>query len=82
MSDLEIRSEVVIDAAIEVVWDALTQPDQITRWLADRAELQLEPGGPGRLAFRDEEGRTAHIVPLVVEAVEAPQLFSFRWCHP
>jgi uncharacterized protein YndB with AHSA1/START domain len=82
VSDLEIRSEVVIDAAIEVVWETLTQPDQITRWLADRAELKLEPGEQGRLAFRDEEGRTAHIVPLVVEAVEAPHLFSFRWCHP
>jgi uncharacterized protein YndB with AHSA1/START domain len=76
MADLQIEREVVIDAPVEVVWRTITEPDQISQWFADRAELDLQPGGRGLLGFGDQDD------PLVVEAVEPPTRFSFRWNHP
>jgi len=76
MADFQIEREVVIDAPVEVVWRTITQPEQIRQWFADRVELELEPGGRGLMGFEDRA------FPLVVEALEPPTLFSFRWNHP
>jgi uncharacterized protein YndB with AHSA1/START domain len=76
MAEFLIEREVVIDAPVEVVWRTITQPDQIRLWFADRVELKLEPGGHGLMGFEDRA------LPLVVEAVEPPTRFSFRWNHP
>ena len=77
MADGRIEREVVIDAPVEVVWRTITEPDQITRWFAERAELELAPGGEGYLGFDEQHGG-----PIVVEAVDPPVRFSFRWNHP
>jgi uncharacterized protein YndB with AHSA1/START domain len=78
MAGIEIEKEVLIEAPADVVWRTITEPDQISQWFADRVELVLEPGGDGAMYFdgADEGG------PLVVEAVEPPTRFSFRWNHP
>ena len=76
MAEFQIEREVVIDAPVEVVWRTITEPDQIKQWFADRVELDLKPGGHGLLVFGDQDD------PLVIEAVEPPTRFSFRWNHP
>ena len=76
MAEFQIEREVVIDAPVEVVWRTITEPEHIRQWFADRVELELEPGGRGLMAFEDRA------VPLVVEAVEPPTRFSFRWNQP
>ena len=76
MADFQIERVVVIDAPVEVVWRTITEPEQIRQWFADRVELVLEPGGRGLMGFEDRA------LPLVVEAVEPPTHFSFRWNHP
>jgi uncharacterized protein YndB with AHSA1/START domain len=76
MSALQIDREVLIDAPVEVVWRTITEPDQISRWFADRVDLVPEPGAHGHLEFGDQGG------PVVVERVDPPTLFSFRWNHP
>jgi uncharacterized protein YndB with AHSA1/START domain len=76
MADFKIEREVVIDAPVEVVWRTITEPDQITQWFADRVELDLKPGGRGFMGFGDQGG------PVVVETVDPPTRFSFRWNHP
>jgi len=76
MADFQIEREVVIDAPVEVVWRTITEPEQIRQWFADRVELELEPGGRGLMGFEDRA------LPLVVETVEPPTRFSFRWNHP
>lgn len=76
MASLEIEREVVIEAPAEVVWRTITEPDQMSQWFADRVELAVEPGAHGYLHFGDQGG------PVVVEAVEPPTRFSFRWNHP
>jgi uncharacterized protein YndB with AHSA1/START domain len=78
VSDLDIERTIVIDAPIAVVWRTITEPDQVARWFADRVELDARPGANGTLFFDQNK----HTAPLVVERVEPPTLFSFRWCHP
>ena len=76
MNDLTIERDVLIDAPAEVVWRTITEPDQIIQWFAERVELVLEPGAHGYLDFGDQGG------PVVVETVDPPVRFSFRWNHP
>ena len=76
MPGLAIEREVLIEAPVEVVWRTITEPDQMSQWFADRVELVIEPGARGYMLFGDQGG------PVVVEAVERPTRFSFRWNHP
>jgi uncharacterized protein YndB with AHSA1/START domain len=71
-----IDSEVLIAAPVVVVWRTITEPDQMTQWFADKVDLVVEPGAHGYMGFGDQGG------PVVVEAVDPPTRFSFRWNHP
>ena len=76
MPGLVIEREVLIEAPVEVVWRTITEPDQMSQWFADRVDLVVEPGAHGYMEFGDQGG------PVVVEAVDPPTRFSFRWNHP
>ena len=75
-TEYQIEREIVIDAPVEVVWRTITEPDQITLWFADKVDLEVEPGARGYMGFGEQGG------PVVVETVEPPTRFSFRWNHP
>jgi uncharacterized protein YndB with AHSA1/START domain len=76
MAELVIEREALIDAPVEVVWRIVTEPDQMSLWFADRVDLVVEPGAHGYMHFGDQGG------PVVVETVDPPTRFSFRWNHP
>jgi uncharacterized protein YndB with AHSA1/START domain len=76
MERLTIDREVVIEAPAEVVWRTITEPSQLSQWFASRVDLVIEPGAHGYLEFGDQGG------PVVVETVEPPTRFSFRWNYP
>jgi uncharacterized protein YndB with AHSA1/START domain len=76
MSGLAIDREILIEAPTEVVWRTITKPDQMSQWFADRVELVVEPGAHGYMTFGDQGG------PVVVEVVDPPTRFSFRWNYP
>jgi uncharacterized protein YndB with AHSA1/START domain len=82
MTDLTIEREILIEAPADVVWRTITEPDQIVQWFADRVELDLRPGGAGTFVFENRATSSEVTAPLVVEAVEPPQRFAFRWSHP
>jgi uncharacterized protein YndB with AHSA1/START domain len=82
MPYLTIGCEILIDAPADVVWRTVTEPDQIEQWFADRVQLDLRPGGAGTFVFEDRETSKSMTAPLVVEAVEPPSRFAFRWSHP
>ena len=82
MTDLTIEREILIEAPADVVWRTITEPDQIARWFADRVQFELRPGGEGTLVFDDEATGGTQTAPFVVETVDPPRLFSFRWSHP
>jgi uncharacterized protein YndB with AHSA1/START domain len=71
-----IEREVLIEAPIEIVWRTITEPDQMRQWFADQVDLVVAPGAHGYLRFGDQGGR------IVVEAVDPPTRFSFRWNAP
>ncbi len=77
-----IEREIDIDAPIEVVWTVITEPEHITDWFTDSADLDTRPGGEGQFGWenRSTNGRT--VVNLRVERLEPPHYFSFRWQHP
>ena len=76
MAGLVIEREVLIEAPAEVVWRTITEPGQMSQWFADRVDLVVEPGAHGYMEFGDQGG------PVVVEIVDPPARFSFRWNHP
>jgi uncharacterized protein YndB with AHSA1/START domain len=76
MPGLTIDREIVIDAPAEVVWRTITEPSQMSQWFADRVDLVIEPGAHGYMGFGDQGG------PVVVETVDPPVRFSFRWNFP
>lgn len=82
MTDLTIERETLIDAPIDVVWRTLTEPEQVALWFADRVELDAKPGGDGTFVFEDRATERPATVSLVVETVDPPHRFAFRWAHP
>ena len=76
MPGLVIEREILIEAPADVVWRTITEPGQMSQWFADRVDLVVEPGAHGHMEFGDQGG------PVVVETVDPPTRFSFRWNHP
>ena len=66
--------EVVLEAPVEEVWSALTEPERLEEWFANDVELELEPGGEG--TFRWDDGEERH---AVVEEVDHERRFTFTW---
>ncbi len=55
----------------ERVWDALTQPEQLSQWFEPMPYVDLRVGGGIRLGRDHPTG--------VIEVVEPPHRFAFRW---
>jgi uncharacterized protein YndB with AHSA1/START domain len=77
-----IEREVLIEAPVDVVWEIVTEPAQISRWFSDSVELELRPGGEGALIFDGRGAAAPRTVRLQVEKVDPPHYFSWRWAHP
>jgi uncharacterized protein YndB with AHSA1/START domain len=77
-----IEREIDIDAPIDVVWAVITEPEHITGWFTDSAELDVRPGGEGRFGWSVKATSREMVVNLRVERLEPPHFFSFRWDYP
>lgn len=74
----QIEREVVIAAPIERVWATITRPEHVGAWFGDAgAEIDLRPGGAMTITWKSHG--TSH---AVVERVEAPRVFAYRWARP
>ncbi len=71
----EIRRELVVDAPIERVWSALTEADELAGWFGDSAAIDLRPGGRATIGWSDFDS----VAECIVETVDRPTRFSFRW---
>jgi uncharacterized protein YndB with AHSA1/START domain len=71
----------VVDAPQDVVWQTITDPDQITLWFADRVEVEVKPGASGVFVFEDHATKNETTAAITIEAVEPPHRLAFRWGH-
>jgi uncharacterized protein YndB with AHSA1/START domain len=77
-----IERDILIEAPVDVVWRAITEPSQISNWFSDAAELDLKPGGEGALTFTDKARNRPTVARISVQSVEPPRTFAYRWLHP
>jgi uncharacterized protein YndB with AHSA1/START domain len=81
-----VERDILIEASPEVVWGVITEPEQISRWFSDQAEVEARAGADGSLTWRpggrggDREADM--IVPIRVVDAEPFRRFTFRWNHP
>jgi uncharacterized protein YndB with AHSA1/START domain len=54
----------------------LTRARDVARWFGASAEIDLRPGGNAQFGWRDQA-----IFRAVVERVEPPSVFSYRWAR-
>ncbi|GAA3768930.1 SRPBCC family protein [Plantactinospora mayteni] len=70
-----IQREIFIDAAVERVWELITQAEHVQVWFAfDGADIDLRPGGA--LVHNWKEHGTFR---GVIEQVDRPTVFSYRY---
>jgi uncharacterized protein YndB with AHSA1/START domain len=56
------------------VWAALTTAEGLSSWFGHTAEIDLRPGGAGRMTWD-----SGYRVEMRVERVEEPTVFGFTW---
>jgi uncharacterized protein YndB with AHSA1/START domain len=70
-----IERQMTFELPREVVWAALTEPEQLAGWFGSSAELDLRAGGEGMFTWEQYEVSTR----VTIEAVEPPERFAYRW---
>jgi uncharacterized protein YndB with AHSA1/START domain len=70
---VEVTRTAELDAPIGEVWHALTDSGELSRWLADDVELDVRPGGVGRIRLPDGDKS------VLVTAVEEERRLSLLW---
>ena len=71
-----VERETQVEASPEEVWEALTDDDRLSEWLAP--DVELDPTEGGEIAVRDgDEERTG-----TVETVEELERLTFTWTRP
>ncbi len=69
-----IRKEIVLRAARDEVWAALTDASELEGWFANDVEIDLRPGGDATFRWRNGESRRA-----TVTEVEPGERLAFEW---
>ena len=75
-----IERELILPVSRERVWAAITQPLGLAAWFGTRATVDLRPGGAVTFVWDGSIG-VEHATTAVIEIVEPPRHFVFRW-HP
>ena len=76
-----IEREIFIDAAPDIVYEVVSNPEHVRQWWPDDAHYDLTPGATGEIVFgRPGTGETT--VALTVIDVQPPHRFTFRWTGP
>jgi uncharacterized protein YndB with AHSA1/START domain len=76
-----IHKEIVLKAPRARVWKAISDPVEFGNWFkVDFMGAAFEAGKParGKMTYPGHEGAPYE---MIVDRIEAPRLFSFRW-HP
>ena len=71
---LEIVRILDFDASPTRVWSAITDPQELSQWFPDRAELELVPGSRGSFTWENHG-----TFPVDVLEVDPPKRLVWRW---
>lgn len=71
-----IERTLELDASVDEVWRALTDPTELSAWFGDSTELSAAVGSEGWFGW-EKHGRFA----MRVEVFEPKTRFSWRWSH-
>lgn len=82
MTKSDIEAEILVQAPIEVVWRAVSEPERISSWFTDTAQIEVRPGGEGALSWDGRATNQPTSVRIEVVTVQPPERFSFRWLQP
>ncbi|MFL5862840.1 MAG: SRPBCC domain-containing protein [Solirubrobacteraceae bacterium] len=76
-----IHREIELPATVQDVWEAVTDPDALSEWLADEVSLDLRPGGEARFVSGDEirRGWVEEIAPPPVGEDAGSGRLAFWW---
>ena len=69
-----VSRSVLLEAAPDEVWEAITDAAALSEWLADEVELEPREGGEIVCRYTDGEERRGE-----VELVEEAERLAFRW---
>jgi uncharacterized protein YndB with AHSA1/START domain len=78
---MPIGREIFIEAPVDVVWRAITEPDQIVQWFSDEADVELKDGYVGALTFTERATKGPTVAQITVQAFEPDRSFSYRWAY-
>lgn len=76
-----IEREIHIDAAPEVVYRVVSDPEHLRQWWPDEADFEPTPGSRGEIAFGDRSAPDAKVVALTIVEAHPSRRFSFRWVY-
>lgn len=71
----KVRFERVFNHNIHAVWDAITDTEKMKYWFTN-IEMELKPGAPMTIWFRDEARTPTH---GKVVKIEKPHRFEWMW---
>jgi uncharacterized protein YndB with AHSA1/START domain len=74
--------EVEIKAPLERVWQLWTQPDELTTWLAEQANIQTDVGGAFELFWEPNHPERNSTLGCTITAMEPNKMLSFTWKGP
>ena len=77
MSD-RIEREIELPATVQTVWQALSDPEFLSEWLADEVWLELRPGGEARFVSGDEV-RTGWVEEVSPPGEDGSGRLAFWW---
>ena len=73
MEPVTIQREIDLDVSTRELWHLVADPEQLASWLGDAAEIDLRPGGRGRV---DDGGIQREVL---IERVEPNHGLAFTW---
>lgn len=74
---MQVRRQIVLEAPVDEVWEAITDPEQLAGWFANEVELDVREGGGGWFRWANGETREAS-----VDTVEPHRRLGFTWAEP
>lgn len=69
-----VTRSIGIAAPVEKVWQAITEPEHLSRWFGRTVLDGAGAGAQGSMSFDGRDG-----VPIRVEAIDAPRSVTYRW---